>query len=439
MNLSIVLPACNEEKRIISTLTNYVEHFPKVCNRLEIIVVVNGSNDKTFSLAKFFSKKYNFVKVVEFKKKIGKGGALILGLSQAKNDIIGFLDADDSFNLTDLNKILDPLKNNQIDVGIASKWKRRSFIQVDEPFSRKVMSRFWNVLTKLFLSLNFKDTQAGAKFFTKEAWDHIPKNFIGKGFEFDVDLLSQFYNFGFKIKEFHIRNKHKEFSKFNNKHIFPMFINFFKIVLRKKEQHPAHYYRAYNQKLGFDHWFYKKKIDFLLSFIPEKSTFLDAGCGSGVLPCLAAKKKNCQVTAVDIRHEQIFFGKRLCPTVNFLQADLFNLNLNKKFSIVNCSDVVEHFKTRDRKIILENLNKHVQDNGKLILLVPSWFYIKIFERFFWKIIRRILNPFTSFDDDIHEVVSLNHVKLFYEKKGFRKLKQGTFMMGLLDYLILKKN
>ena len=60
-----------------------------------------------------------------------------------------------------------------------------------------------------------------------------------------------------------------------------MFRNLIRISLRKKEQHPAHYYRAYHNKFGLDYLFYKKKIDFLLSFVPYGGTMLDAGCGSG--------------------------------------------------------------------------------------------------------------------------------------------------------------
>lgn len=437
MNISLVIPAHNESERIIPTLESYSKFFPKIADEFELIVVVNNSTDNTLLKVLEFKKNNHFIKVIDISKKVGKGGALIAGLKAAKYNILGFLDADDAFKLEDLRIILNNINNGIVDVGIASKWKGQSFFEVDEPFMRKLMSRVWNRMVKLFLGLKFLDTQAGAKFFSKTSWDSISKNFIGKGFEFDIDILDRFDKGGFLIKEYFVHNKFKEMSKFGSKYIFPMFINFWRIVFRSKPQHPAYYYRAYRDFWRLTHIFYKNKIDKLVSFVPKGSTFLDCGCGSGALLKVANVKRNTKVTGIDIRKDQCLFAKRLCPTGDFIPADIRKFNLGKKFDAVNCSDVVEHFFPKEREIIFANLDRHVKNNGTLVIAFPSWFYIVIFERM-WRIIRRIMSPTISFDDDVHLVVGQKSVIDYYTKKGYNLIGKGKAGLGLIDYVALQK-
>lgn len=438
MELSIIVPAYNEEKHITETLQRYAEHFPKICKKLEIIVVVNGSTDATLARTLELKKSCKYIRAINIPRKVGKGGAIITGLRAARYTTRGFLDADDAFELNDLNLLFEQLTKKRADVAIASKWKGQSFAKVAEPMLRKLLSRGWNTLAYLLLGLDFTDTQAGAKFFTKESWDSIQKDFIGKGFEFDIDLLSRFHNHGFRIHELYVRNRFRKETKFRTQHCIPMFINLLRIATRKKEQHPAQYYIAYKNWWQPTHIFYKNKMDRIISCIPEDATFLDAGCGSGVLSLIAHKKKNCKVTGVDIRKDQILFAKRLCPTGTFIQQDVQSMNLKKKFDVVNCSDVIEHFKDAEREKVLASLEKHVRPGGRLILAFPSWFYIRVFERF-WKLARKAMSPFTHFDDDdIHIVVSQKKVIRFYAERGYSLHKQGTFGLGLLNYLVLKK-
>jgi glycosyltransferase involved in cell wall biosynthesis len=438
MDLSLVLPAHNEEDRIGQTLERYVEYFPQITKKFELIIVVNNSTDSTLEKALSFHQKHPFIRVINIPKNVGKGGALIAGLNVAKYSLIGFMDADDAFELKDLDAMFSELEDGKIDIAIASKWKRQRFGDVNEPFARKVMSRGWNTLVRIMLHLKFNDTQAGAKFFSKAAWDAIPKNFIGHGFEFDVDLLSRFHNQGFRAREFYIRNTYREQSKFQLRHSFPMFLKLLRITFRKREQHPAYYYHAYRDWWQPTHLFYKYKINTLVSFIPIGVSLLDAGCGSGALVTVAAQKRKSKITGVDIRKDQVMFSKRLCPTGEFYQGDLRSLKLKKRFSVVNCSDVIEHFQPHDRVLVLDSLDRHVDEGGTLILAFPSWFYISVFERF-WRIFRQAVSPRTHFDDDIHLVVSPNDIIHFYKRRGYRLIKRGLFVFGLLQHVVLQKD
>ncbi len=441
MNLSLIVPAYNEEQRIVATLEKYCAFFPKVVDQLEVIVVVNGSTDKTLARVNECRKKYPFVRTVNVTEKIGKGGALLVGLHAARHSIMGFLDADDAFELDRLRPLLLELENGSVDVAIASKWKDRSFWQVSEPFTRKVMSRGWNFLTRRVLGLPFRDTQAGAKFFRKEAWDTIPKKFMGRGFEFDVDLLDRFYYQAYRIKEFYVPSKHRQLSTFSMKHSFSMFGNLMRIARQKRPQSPAHYYRAYSRGTDPAHVFYRVKMNKILSFIRSGGSFLDCGCGSGVLPYLVSKKKkNMSVWGVDLREDQVALARRLCPQGTFKQGNLLTLNVGRKFDVVNCSDVIEHFTPgKERTAVLESLDRHVAAGGRLITVVPSWFYIRVFERV-WKVVRnRVLHPSTSFDDDhIHEVVAPEVLVRFYRSRGYKVVYQHKILLGLLECVVMEK-
>ena len=232
MELSIIVPAYNEEKRIENTLKNYSNFFDSKKIKYELIVVCNGCIDNTVKIVKKFINKNKNIKLLEYKSKIGKGGAVLEGFKKALGKNIGFLDADDAFNLEDIyEKLIKNLK--KYDCVIASKWKNQEFSNVNEGILRKFLSRGWNLLVKILFGLNFKDTQGGAKFLTKKALESIDLNFQCKGFEFDVELLVKLNRKKNKIKEFYIPSKAVKGSKFSIKYIPPMFFNLLRLWLRQ--------------------------------------------------------------------------------------------------------------------------------------------------------------------------------------------------------------
>lgn len=219
--LSLIIPAHNEDKRILHTLEVYTKFFGELVNKLEIIVICNNSSDKTAEIVSEFSKRDKNVRLVDIPYKIGKGGAILEGFKYVNYDYCGFIDADDAFELEDLRKMIEAL--NESDVAIASKWKDKKFFEVNEPFSRKILSRGWNQLIKWMLYLEFTDTQAGAKFFKRKAIDSIDRNFLCNGFEFDVELLWKFKKAKMKITEVSARTRHMPNSSFKVGYIADMF------------------------------------------------------------------------------------------------------------------------------------------------------------------------------------------------------------------------
>lgn len=231
MSLSIIIPAYNEGKRIEKTINSIHDAFR---DGIEVIVVSNGSTDNTVEVLKLLKAKYPELRIVVFKRKLGKGGAIIEGLKRATKQTVGFLDADDAFDLNEVKTMLNDI--GEYDCVIASKWKGKSFFHVSEPFLRKFFSRGWNLLARALLGLNFDDTQAGAKFVKKEAYDKISaKEFTTTGFEFDVEFLSRLKRNNFKVKESFISSRFIEGSRFSFKYMCPMFRNLVRIAFEKNQ------------------------------------------------------------------------------------------------------------------------------------------------------------------------------------------------------------
>lgn len=220
---TLIIPAYNEEKRIRQTL-NSVKN--TLGNDINVLVVSNGSKDRTVNILKEWKKENKNFDFLEFKEKLGKGGAILEGLRKAKSKYIGFIDADDSF---DLNTVKEIIENFDDDVIIASKWRGKNIFEVDEPFMRKFSSRIWNLMCKILLNLKLNDTQAGAKFLRRDAFNAIDREFICRAFSFDVELLFLLNKKGYKIDERYIKTIHRDGSTFNMKYVFPMFKDLMKL------------------------------------------------------------------------------------------------------------------------------------------------------------------------------------------------------------------
>lgn len=228
MELSLIIPAYNEELRIEGTIISYVTKLKEHFKNFEILIILNGCKDNTLEVVKEIQKKYpEYIKYKNFEEAIGKGGAIIEGLKISKGELIGFVDADDAFDIQEIIKLIQFLDSN--DCVIASKWKDKSFTEVTEPFTRKFFSRGWNILARTLLDLKFKDTQAGAKFFKKKVKDAIGNNFICKQFAFDAELLFKMKEKKFKIIELYIPSKHMEGSTFKLKYSLQMFTDLMRI------------------------------------------------------------------------------------------------------------------------------------------------------------------------------------------------------------------
>jgi len=213
--VSLVVPAHNGAKVIEDSIKKYSKIFLENFDEFEIIVVCNDCWDDTVRIANSLSKIYP-VKVIEIPQR-GKGYALNEGFKVAKYDLLGFIDADNPF---DLDKIIYMIKKlSRFDVAIASKYFAKGF-RIRDSFMRRMISLGGGFISKFILGLNFRDTQAGGKFFRRSVWDRIHFNWKCTGFDWDIEFLYKSIRNKFKIVEVYIPIcREEKFSTFRLKYI----------------------------------------------------------------------------------------------------------------------------------------------------------------------------------------------------------------------------
>lgn len=216
MDLSLIIPARNEESRIRDTLEKYISYLKSSGLIFEIIVEMDGCTDKTSVVVQEFCRSHPEIKHVEFADRLGKGGGLLKGFEIADGDYISFVDADGSVEPAELIHLLDEVRS-ECDVAIASR-RAPTAVVIDQPKSRKYLGRCFNTIVRVLFVLPFRDTQCGAKVFKRDVLEKTTVQTQINGFAFDVSLLYLIRRNGFHIKEVGIRWVDKDGSKVDIPH-----------------------------------------------------------------------------------------------------------------------------------------------------------------------------------------------------------------------------
>jgi glycosyltransferase involved in cell wall biosynthesis len=185
-SVSIIIPAYNAGDKIRSTLTRIEQVLSQCPWNYEIIVVNDGSTDETERAVRSRLESDPKIKLISYAQNIGKGYAVRKGTAEAKSDVIILLDSDSDIDAEHIAAYVRALK--QYDMVIAS--KRNPLSNYEAPFVRKILSTSFNVLVKLFVGIQYSDTQAGLKAFRRSAFETIVKMGLVKRFAFDVELLA---------------------------------------------------------------------------------------------------------------------------------------------------------------------------------------------------------------------------------------------------------
>src|SRR3989338_946887 len=226
MKYSIIIPAYNEEKRISKTVARILEFFEKKKVDFEIIVVNDGSNDKTSEAVKIFRNKK--IRLLEFSPNHGKGFAVKQGMLNAKGDIILFSDADLSTPIEEFDKLINYIKD--FDVIIGSRSIKGANVVKHQPFYRELMGKIFNKIVRLFTIRGIIDTQCGFKIFNQKAAKDVFSRTRITGFGFDVEALFLAKISGYKIKEVPVTWINDEQTKISPvKDSLKMFIEVLKI------------------------------------------------------------------------------------------------------------------------------------------------------------------------------------------------------------------
>lgn len=208
LKISIIIPAFNEEDRIGNTLEKIREYMEENFPSYEILVVNDGSSDKTTEKA----ENHKSVLVLEQPKNLGKGAAVRRGMLEATGDIRVFSDADLSTPIYELNKLMKSIERGA-DVAVGSRALDYSSIKKHQPFYREFMGKTFNKIVQILVIKGIKDTQCGFKAFKRNAAQDIFKDAKIDGFGFDVEILFLANRKNYKVDEISVEWYNDERSK----------------------------------------------------------------------------------------------------------------------------------------------------------------------------------------------------------------------------------
>lgn len=199
--LSIIIPAYNECNRIKSTLLIVNDYITTNKLSAEIIVVSDGSTDKTNEIVEEYKKTIRNLQLMSYKINKGKGYAIKQGIEASRGEYILFTDADNSTPIEELKQLLHTLKQNHANLVIGSRYLPNSNIRIKQSKWRFYIGRMGNILISIFLIDGIKDTQCGFKLFTHQAAKEIFSMQKVKRFGFDMEVLVIAKLLGYKIIE----------------------------------------------------------------------------------------------------------------------------------------------------------------------------------------------------------------------------------------------
>ncbi len=230
-SLSVVIPAYNEDKRIGNTIKNIENYLQKKCFDYEIIVVDDGSTDKTKEILREVSNNVILLENIQNK---GKGYSVKKGILFAKKEMILFSDADLSTPIEELEKLIKYLEEGY-DVVIGSRRLPDSQIKIKQPWNRQLAGKCFFLLIRFIALKKIKDTQCGFKLFKAKVIKELCNKQKLAGFSFDVELLFLAQIAGYSIKEVPVIwiDSPQESKVRLLKHSFKMFQDVLKIRINK--------------------------------------------------------------------------------------------------------------------------------------------------------------------------------------------------------------
>jgi len=227
---SIVIPAFNEELRLPATLDR-IGTYLKTCGReAEVLVVDDGSRDRTAAVAESLRGKIHRLRVVPNGINRGKGYSVRHGVQEARGQIVLFTDADLSSPIEEAEKLIEVLNAQNYDIAIGSRAVDRSLIMVHESPFREFAGIIFNKIVRLILWLPFVDTQCGFKAFRRERCAIIFEQQTIERFGFDPELLYLARHHGLRAVEIPVRWGHSPATKISMLlDSLQMFLDVFKI------------------------------------------------------------------------------------------------------------------------------------------------------------------------------------------------------------------
>lgn len=195
--LSVIIPAHNEESRLPDTLEQVFRFLQKQPFSSEVIVVENGSADKTFEVAREFTKTHESFRVIQSER--GKGAAVKRGMLEARGEYRFMCDADLSMPVDEIVKFIPPTAEG-FDILIASREASGS-VRYNEPPYRHLGGRGINYIIQALILPGLNDTQCGFKCFRAEIANELFQKQTLPGWSFDIELLFIARRHRYRVRE----------------------------------------------------------------------------------------------------------------------------------------------------------------------------------------------------------------------------------------------
>ena len=222
--LSLFFPAYNEEGNIKNTVEKAIPILKNIASKYELLIVDDGSKDKTGEIADKLAEEYSFIQVIHHCSNQGYGEALKSGFYNSKYQWIVFIDSDGQFDFSEVTKLIE--KSGEADIVAGYRINRQDSLM------RKLFGFGWTLLARLLLGIKVRDVDCAFKLVKKKVIDTIPKLQSTRGGMISPELLGRARKAGFKIVEVgvhHYPRKEGKQTGANLKVIFKSFVDLGKL------------------------------------------------------------------------------------------------------------------------------------------------------------------------------------------------------------------
>tara|TARA_Y100000768_G_scaffold387049_1_gene377079 strand:- start:630 stop:1601 length:972 start_codon:yes stop_codon:yes gene_type:complete len=248
MNLSIIIPAFNEEESIKPLVNLIFKNLDKNLEDFEIILIDDGSNDKTWEEIVNVSHKFENIVSIKLSENYGKSDALDAGFKVSKGNFVLTMDADLQDDPSEILPLYSMIIDNKYD--LVSGWKKKR----NDPLTKTIPSKFFNLVTRLFSGIKLNDFNCGIKIYRKEVINSI--NLYGEMHRY-IPLIAKWNGFN-KIAEKEVNHNRRKYgvTKFGMERYIRGFLDLLSVsFVYRFRKRPMHFFGSFGV------------LSFLLGFI----------------------------------------------------------------------------------------------------------------------------------------------------------------------------
>jgi dolichyl-phosphate beta-glucosyltransferase len=212
LDLSVVIPAFNEEGRLAPTVGEVVRYCRERSFRFEVIVVDDGSRDGTSALVRLLTENASEVRLIRLAANQGKGYAVRTGILNSRGRLVIFADADGAAPFGEIERLEAAIAGGA-DAAIGSRVVPGQGTAVRAKWYRRIIGRAFHALVELLTVRGFRDTQCGFKLFRGSVAQDLFSRMRMNGFSFDIEVLVMAQRQGYRVAEVPINWSHQPGSR----------------------------------------------------------------------------------------------------------------------------------------------------------------------------------------------------------------------------------